>query len=169
MTRRQLAGTLRATANREATFLRTLNFLLAGTATREAKALVNLGTDGLALQGYDPVALLAYARPMMADAKFRSSYHSAVYQFVSEETKNPFDQKPCRYEPQFGGYCALSVSRGHLVTIAIEAFRVVNGRLLLFHNRATRDKFDGSFVPNLTAADKTWPWLVITEGKPRRS
>ena len=37
MTHRQSAGTLRATSNREATFFRTLNFLLAGTATPEAE------------------------------------------------------------------------------------------------------------------------------------
>jgi hypothetical protein len=46
-----------------------LNFLLAGTATLGAKALVNLDTDGLALQGYDPVALFTDARPVVGDAK----------------------------------------------------------------------------------------------------
>jgi hypothetical protein len=92
-----------------------------------------------------------------------------VYQFVSEENKKTFDHAPGRYEPQFGGYCALSVSRGHLVTITIEAFRVVNGRLLLFHNGSTCDEFDESFVRNLTSADEKWPWLVITEGKPTRN
>lgn len=105
----------------------------------------------------------------MGDTKFQSSYRSAGYQFVSEESKKTFDQEPGRYEPQFGGYGAFSVSKGHLVTIAFEAFRVVHGRLLLFHNGATRDKFDESFVHNLTSADRKWPWLVITEGKPRRS
>jgi hypothetical protein len=58
-------------------------FLLVGTATPGAKALVNLDPDGLALQGYDPVAFFTDAEPVVGDAKFQSNYCSAAYRFVS--------------------------------------------------------------------------------------
>lgn len=49
--------------------------------------------------------------------EFQSSYRGAKYHFLSEENKAIFDQEPAKCEPQFGGYCAFGMARGHLVTI----------------------------------------------------
>lgn len=117
--------------DREASFFRTLNFLLSGAAIPRTKTLLNFDKDALALQGYDPVAFFTEGEPVKGAPEFQSSYRGVKYHFVSKENKAIFDQEPAKCEPQFGGYCAFGVSRGYLVTIAVEAFQVLNGRLLL--------------------------------------
>ena len=70
-----------------------------------------------------------------------------------------FEKDPAKYEPQFGGYCAYGVAKGHLVPVKIDAFQIVNGRLLMQYDSAVRDTFNKDQSDNLATADKTWPTL----------
>src|SRR5690349_504822 len=82
----------------------------AGRPTDTQKVLENVDKDGVAIQGYDPVAYFTQSKPVKGDAKFRSIYRGAVYQFASADDKSMFDAKPAKYAPQFGGYCAYAAS-----------------------------------------------------------
>ena len=77
-----------------------------------AKELQNLDRNGVAIQGYDPVAFFTDNRPVKGNAQFQSDYRGAKYYFASAEHKAAFDKEPAKYEPQFGGYCAYGASRG---------------------------------------------------------
>lgn len=169
MKHRQLAGMRRVRIDRDSTFLLTLKFLLGSTTTSKTKALLNVDKDALALQGYDPVAYFTEGESTHGDPVIESTYRGARYLFVSGENKTAFEQEPFRYEPQFGGYSAFDVSRGRLVSITVEAFQIVNGRLLLQFDQATRDKFNEDPLHNLISADEQWPRLVATEGESRRN
>ena len=129
------------------------------------KTLVNLDKQGLALQGYDPVAFFTDQKPVKGTADLQSTYHGGTYWFASAEHKALFDANPPKYEPAFGGYCAYGVSKGHLAPVDINAFQIVDGRLLMQYSNRTRDGFNEDQKGNLAKADATWPKLVEKSGK----
>lgn len=133
---------------------------LAVSALAQEKTLVNVDKAGLALQGYDPVAFFVEHRPVKGRAEFRSVHQGATYQFAEAETKAQFDKEPDKYAPAFGGYCAYGVSRNKLVGVDVEAFEIVQGRLLRQYSKGTRAQFDKDPQGNLARADQNWPRLI---------
>ena len=131
----------------------------------QTKALLNLDRNGLALQGYDPVAFFTQNKPVKGKPEFKAAYQDATYYFASAENKGLFDKEPAKYEPAFGGYCAFGVSRNKLVEIDPDAFQVVDGRLLLQYSKSVRDNFNKDTQGNLTKANANWPGLVEKKGK----
>lgn len=130
-----------------------------------AKTLQNLDKSGVAIQGYDPVAFFTQNKPVKGNAQFQSNYRSATYYFASAEDKAAFDAAPAKYEPQFGGFCAYGVSKEKLVPIDVQAFQIVNGRLLLQYDLDVKDKFNKDQSANLQKADQNWPGLVEKKGR----
>jgi len=130
-----------------------------------AKELNNIDRNGVALQGYDPVAFFTDNRPVRGDQQFQTQYHGATYYFASAEHKAKFDKEPAKYEPQFGGFCAHGASRGKTAPIKIEAWQIVNGRLLMQYDLDVKGKFNSDPQGNLGKADKNWPGLVEKLGK----
>lgn len=131
----------------------------------QTKALLNLDKAGVAIQGYDPVAFFTDAKPVKGDAKFPAKHKGAVYFFASKEHLDEFKKNPAKYEPSFGGYCAYGVSRGKLVEVDVEAFQIVDGRLLLQYSKGVRNDFNKDSKGNVTKADQNWPGLVEKKGK----
>lgn len=117
----------------------------------------NLDKTGRALQGCDPVAFFTEQKPVMGDPNISSKVNGATYHFSSAKNKAAFDKKPAKYEPQFGGYCAYGVAKGSLVKIEVDAFQIVDGRLLLQYDKGIRDKFNKDTAGNLKTADAKWP------------
>jgi YHS domain-containing protein len=130
-----------------------------------AKKLINVDSNGLALQGYDPVAFFTDGRPVKGDPQFESQYNGGRYFFASAVNKATFDRDPAKYEPQFGGFCAYAASRGYTAPIKVEAFQVLNDRLLMQYNFKARDKFNEDPQRNLKRADQNWLSIVEKHGK----
>jgi len=130
-----------------------------------AKELNNLDRNGVSIQGYDPVAFFTDNRAVKGDPKIQSEYHGAKYYFASTEHKAAFDKEPAKYEPQFGGYCAYGASQGHPAPIKIEAWQIVNGRLLMQYDLDIKDKFNKDQQGNLRKADQNWPGIIDKYGK----
>jgi YHS domain-containing protein len=131
----------------------------------QTKALLNLEKNGLALQGYDPVAFFTQNKPVKGKPEFKSTHQGATYYFASEENKARFDKEPAKFEPAFGGFCAYGVSRNKLVEIDPEAFQILDGRLLLQYSKGVRSDFNKDPKSNLAKADANWPALVEKKGK----
>jgi YHS domain-containing protein len=137
---------------------------LALPAFAQGKALLNLDKSGIAIQGYDPVAFFTDHKPVKGDPKFLIKHDGAIYFFASKEHQDLFKENPAKYEPEFGGYCAYGVSRNKLVEIDIDAFQIVNERLLLQYSKGVRDDFNKDSKGNLAKADANWPGLVAKKG-----
>ena len=142
-----------------------LALLVALPAFAQTKTLLNLDKTGVAIQGYDPVAFFTDNKPVKGKPEFVARHNSATYQFVSKEHRDQFKQDPAKYEPVFGGYCAYGVSRGKLVEIDVDAFQIVDGKLLLQYSKGVRDDFNKDSKGNLTKAEANWPGLVEKKGK----
>jgi YHS domain-containing protein len=140
--------------------------VFSATATfAETKQLLNLDRNGVAIQGYDPVAFFTDNRPVQGSPQFQSQYQGAKYYFASTEHKAAFDKEPTKYEPQFGGYCAYGASRGNKAPVKIEAWQIVNGRLLMQYDLDIKGEFNKDQQGNLKKADGNWPGLVEKYGK----
>jgi YHS domain-containing protein len=139
--------------------------LMALSTVAFAKELQNLDHYGVAIQGYDPVAFFTDNRPVKGNAQFQSEYRGAKYYFVSSEHKAAFDNEPAKYEPQFGGYCAYGVTHRTRAPIKIEAWQIVNVRLLMQYDLDIKNEFNQDQQGMLKKADENWPGLVDKYGK----
>ena len=143
----------------------TVYLALTGSLLAQTKMLLNLEKDGLALQGFDPVAYLTQNKPVKGNPSFSSTYHGATYNFASQENKSRFDKEPEKFEPAFGGFCAFGVSHNKLVKIDPEAFQIMDGRLVLQYSKSVRNDFNKDTQGNLAKANANWPGLVEKKGK----
>jgi YHS domain-containing protein len=131
----------------------------------QTKTLLNLDKTGVAIQGYDPVAFFTDNKPVKGDQKFLLKHDGAIYFFASKEHKDLFKADPAKYTPEFGGFCAYGVSRNKLVEIDVDAFQIVDGKLLLQYSKGVRDDFNSDAKGNLAKADANWTSLVAKKGK----
>lgn len=65
---------------------------------------VNTDTQGLAIQGYDPVAYFIQGRPFKGTEAFAYRWMGAEWRFVNAEHLDLFRSSPEKYAPQYGGY-----------------------------------------------------------------
>ncbi len=145
-----------------------LVFTAVAAQAQSDKILINTDRQGVATQGYDPVAFFVEGKPLKGDPRYRLSYRGGIYHFATEDHLEAFRQDPARYEPQFGGYCAWAVSRGYTAPIEIETGQVLDGRLVFNYNREVQRRFNQDAPRNLARADGNWPGLIEKEGKASR-
>src|SRR6516165_5497770 len=134
--------------------------LLAQAATAEKKAApkpkVNGDKSGVILHGYDAVAYVEQNRAVKGDPKFSSTYRTATYYFASAAHKAAFDKNPAKYAPQYGGFCAESMSRNKLVDIDPNVFFVYKGKLYVCSTAKGAKRFYSNPEVNIQKADKYW-------------
>jgi len=142
--------------------------LSAGLAAADTSSsgiiLVNKNKDGVALQGYDPVAYFTDNKPVKGNPQIKASYDGATYYFASTEHRATFQAEPAKYAPAFGGYCGYAASINRLSPISPEWFQVLDGRLVLQHNKKAFDKWNADLAGNRVKADANWPGLVDKNG-----
>jgi len=131
----------------------------------EGKYFNNLNSDGVIIDGYDPVAFFTDNKPVKGDAKFQFTYEDAIYYFAYQEHLDLFKANPEKYKVQFGGWCAYAVSLGRVAPIDVNTFSIVNDRLLIQHNQRAVDGWNKDVQGNLAKADKYWPTVTVAGGK----
>ena len=146
-------------------FLGLFAAMLALPLAAQPKTLLNLDKSGLAIQGYDPVAFFTDGKPVKGKPELGFRHNGALYYFASKEHRDLFKADAPKYEPVFGGYCAYGVSRNKLVEIDVDAFQIVDGKLLLQYSKGVREDFNKDTKGNLTKANANWPALVEKKGK----
>ncbi len=92
--------------------------------------------NGLALEGYDPVAYFKQNKAVEGKKEFSIFHQGATYYFASAENKELFKNDPAKYEPAYGGWCAYAMgAKGEKVAIDPGTFKIKDGRLFLFYNK----------------------------------
>jgi YHS domain-containing protein len=110
------------------------------TSGGSGMALLNL-EDSIALHGYDPVAYFTRNRAVKGSKWIIERLGGAEYHFASRGDRYEFLRDAPRYQPQFGGYCVTSLSRGRLADINPKLFVIFDGKLYLFSSPEARDIF----------------------------
>lgn len=120
----------------------------------------NLPSNGVALEGYCPVAYFAVNKPVMGKPEYASTHNDVTYHFVSADAKQAFDDDPEKYVPAYGGWCAFGMAIGDKFPVDPRNFKIVDGRLMLFLKNKTVDALQlwnqGNESDNLTKAAAHW-------------
>jgi hypothetical protein len=86
-------------------------------------------------------------------------WQGTTWIFASAENRDRFQADPERYAPQYGGYCAYAVSKGHTASIDPKAWTIVDGKLYLNYSKGVKKKWEQDVPGNIVKADKNWPDL----------
>jgi YHS domain-containing protein len=121
---------------------------------------VNVDSNGVAIQGYDPVAYFTDNRPVKGKPELVATYNGATYYFASTEHKTQFEKEPGKYAPRFGGFCAFGVSHGAIAPSSVDAFQIIDGQLVLQNNKDILKRWQEDSKGNLKKAEVNWPQLV---------
>ena len=71
-------------------------------------------TDGIAINGYDPVGYFTDGAPVKGSADHALMHNGATWHFASADNMAAFQADPEKYGAKFGGYCAFAASKGYL-------------------------------------------------------
>ncbi|MBC7650440.1 MAG: YHS domain protein [Deinococcales bacterium] len=91
--------------------------------------------DGLAIKGYDPVAYFTKNKAVEGKRKWKYKYEGVTYYFTDSTNRAIFTKSPKNYEPQYGGWCAYSISNlNEKEESDPETFKILNGKLYFFYH-----------------------------------
>lgn len=108
-----------------------------------------------ALQGMDVVSYFHAAGPVKGQPAFSHDFDGARYLFASAQNKAAFVAAPDRYLPQFSGLCATGISLGKDVKGDPGTWKIVDGKLYLYHSGPVRAKGDAD-PATITRAHQNW-------------
>jgi YHS domain-containing protein len=90
--------------------------------------------NGLAIKGYDPVAYFTKNKAVEGKMQWSYVYEGVTYHFADSSNRASFIKTPKFYEPQYGGWCAYSMSNlNEKEEINPKIFKILNGKLYLFY------------------------------------
>lgn len=134
------------------TFLAFITLVLFTVLPAQAQAPAE---PAAALQGLDVVSYFKDGGPVRGQAAFGHDFDGARYLFSSAQNKAAFVANPDRYLPQFSGLCATGIALGKSFTGDPNTWKIVDGKLYLFHSAAVRAK--GAADPaTLSLAHQNW-------------
>lgn len=136
--------------------LATLSF----SAWSQSTNALNLGKDGVAIKGYDPVAYFTLNRALKGSPSFMAKHDGATYWFADAESQRAFLAQPDKYVPQYGGFCAFGVAKGAKPEIDPLAFSVVEGKLYLNKNPEIQSRWLKDVPGMIKSADENWKVLA---------
>jgi len=118
--------------------------------------------DGIAVQGYDPVAYFTQHKAVKGKKDFALSKDGITYYFSNASNKELFGKNSANYEPQYGGWCAYAMGEtGEKVEIDPETFKILDGKLYVFYNSLFNNT-----LPNGTKMKPTSRPGLTRTGKP---
>lgn len=120
---------------------------------------INTTSEGVAIEGYDPVAYFKAGKPIKGSGKFTTKHNGATWRFSSAANRDAFAKSPGSYAPQFGGYCAWAVSRGYTASIDPRAWKVVGGKLYLNYSIGVQRQWSADIPGNIAKGNANWPGL----------
>ncbi len=115
----------------------TMAFSSANVAAQTELRKKNFNTEknGLAIQGYDPVAYFENNKAIKGKSSINLLVDGITYYFSSPQNKELFRANPLKYEPQYGGWCAYAMGATNgKVEIDPSTFKIINGKLYLFYH-----------------------------------
>jgi len=135
---------------------------VAGTILRPALAREPeiFAPEGIALQGYDPVAYFTDGAAVKGREDHALMWRGATWYFASAQSQEAFEMNPQAYAPQYGGYCAYMMAEGGLASGAPEAFAVADGRLYLTHSAEFLSLWEQDIAGNVAKADSHWATVM---------
>jgi len=112
--------------------------------------------DGVAIQGYDPVAYFVEGKAVLGLKEVKVQYDIATYYFATEANKEEFVKNPDKFVPQYGGYCAFGLSKGYKAPIDPKAFTIVEDKLYLNYSLDVKAEWMKQREERIVKANENW-------------
>lgn len=141
---------------------RTIFLGLAASALLASPAVAQ-GNEPLALKGYDPVAYFTDNKPMPGVEQFELTFDGQRYRFANAGHRDLFKANPDKYSPQFGGLCAMNLSRGVRRESDPHNWVISNGSLYVFAGETGQQNFTKD--ADATAAKAAAQWKTLKTAK----
>jgi hypothetical protein len=154
-----------ALARHIGTCLVAVALLLGGLARAADNPPVAVDDAGLAIGGYDAVAYFTDGAAMKGDPAFAHQWMDATWLFASAEHRDVFAADPEAYAPQYGGYCAFAVARGHAAKANPEVWKIVDGKLYLNLGPGVQSQWEKDIPGYVARANTNWPGALDDPGR----
>jgi YHS domain-containing protein len=141
---------------------RTILLGLAASALLAGPAVAQ-GNGPLALKGYDPVAYFTEHKPTPGVEQYEYTFDGQRYRFANARHRDLFKANPDKYAPQFGGLCAMNLSRGVRRESDPHNWVISNGNLYVFAGETGQQNF--SKDADATAAKAAAQWKALKTAK----
>ena len=116
-------------------------------------------TNGVAINGTDPVAYFTMSKPVQGSADHALNWNGVTWHFASGENRQMFERDPEKYAPQYGGHCAYAMSKGYIAPTVPEAWTIYEDRLYLNFSLRARELWLEDVPGNIALGDANWPKL----------
>jgi YHS domain-containing protein len=131
--------------------------LSASTFAQTSKSAKLINTEnGVAIQGYDPVAYFESNKAIKGNEKITATFQDATYYFSSKKNKVSFLKNPNHFIPQYGGYCAYGMSFDHDAPIDPKSFAIIDNKLFLNYSSEVNELWLNELADRMELADKNW-------------
>jgi YHS domain-containing protein len=121
---------------------------------------VNAVRDGddyrLMLRGWDVVAYADQGRAMQGSPQWSADHEGVRYFFANAEHRTTFVQNPSKYQPAYNGWDAMRMVFAIPEPADPAVWKLIDGRVLLFADAASKAAFELDPAGNKAAADKYW-------------
>ena len=134
--------------------------LMTGANAGSKGAINTIGSAGIAIKGFDPVAYFTAGKATKGSAEHTVKHKGATWRFASAENKALFEADPAKYEPAYGGYCAYGLAQGYLVKIEGNAWTIKDGKLYLNYDKGVQRKWEKRPASYIKTADQKWSKLA---------
>lgn len=139
-------------------------FILAACGSNDAPKEQTYAVDGIALDGFDPVAYFEQGEAKVGTENTLSTYEGLTYQFSSTKNKNLFDESPEKYLPEYGGWCAYAIAEAATkMQPDPTMWKIQDGKLLLFYDDwktaltgSLKEEWETDEEGYLNKADQNW-------------
>lgn len=118
--------------------------------------------DGVAIEGYDPVAYFTEKQPVQGKKEFTAEYKGSTFLFSSAANRDKFKASPEAFAPQFNGFCAYGTAGGYKAKSDGTAFSVIDGKLYLNYNSLVRMRWSLDSTGYINKAVANWPAVEKT-------
>jgi len=133
-----------------------LAFAATAALAQAGRTPTNVDAAGVILKGFDAVAYQTESRAVKGSAQFTATHDGATYHFASAANRDRFVANPAKFEPMYGGYCAMGVAVGKKLDVDPTAFTVHEGRLFVNVDTKVRGMWAKDVNGNNTKADRNW-------------
>jgi len=113
--------------------------------------------NGVALDGYDPVAYFVDRKPVAGNGDLTLEHKGSVFRFSSAANRDRFRAMPDAYSPQYGGFCAYGTASGYKAKIDPGAWSIVDGKLYLNYDAKVQTEWNKDRAGYIVKADGRWP------------
>src|SRR5260221_13912366 len=117
------------------------------------KSKIAVDAQGVAIQGYDPVAYFKQHKPVKGLPKNQSVYQGAKFYFVSAADKKEFDKSPTKYAPTYGGYCANILRKGGVKKGEPHGFFIYKREMYFFSTKTAAEEVEKNIDKKLIEKD----------------